>query len=115
MRGGHGPNVTWRLAARYADELNLDGLSPDELREAPPVVRSRCEEIDRDPELLTVSVHVWWGTQECRDPGEPRRLLSDYASLGVSRVIGLLQASAEDDRALERLAEDAMAAGLELD
>jgi len=28
MVGGNGPNVTWRLAARYADELNLDGLSP---------------------------------------------------------------------------------------
>src|SRR3972149_5141509 len=27
--GGNGPNVTWRLAARHADELNLDWLSPD--------------------------------------------------------------------------------------
>ncbi len=26
MVGGNGPNVTWRLAARHADELNLDGL-----------------------------------------------------------------------------------------
>ena len=24
MVGGNGPNVTWRLAARYADELNVD-------------------------------------------------------------------------------------------
>ena len=28
MVGGNGPNVTWRLAARFADELNVDGLSP---------------------------------------------------------------------------------------
>ena len=27
--GGNGPNVTWRLAARFADELNLDALMPD--------------------------------------------------------------------------------------
>src|SRR5438552_901840 len=26
--GGNGPNVTWRLAARFADELNLDALTP---------------------------------------------------------------------------------------
>ncbi len=31
MVGGNGPNVTWRLAARYADELNLDWLTPDEV------------------------------------------------------------------------------------
>src|SRR6187431_2265746 len=30
MVGGNGPNVTWRLAARFADELNVDGLSPAE-------------------------------------------------------------------------------------
>ena len=28
MVGGNGPNVTWRLAARHADELNLDGMRP---------------------------------------------------------------------------------------
>jgi alkanesulfonate monooxygenase SsuD/methylene tetrahydromethanopterin reductase-like flavin-dependent oxidoreductase (luciferase family) len=42
MVGGTGPNVTWRLAARHADELNLDGLSPAEVAEALPVIRSRC-------------------------------------------------------------------------
>ena len=26
--GGNGPKVTWRLAARFADELNLDALAP---------------------------------------------------------------------------------------
>ena len=61
MVGGNGPNVTWRLAARFADELNVDGMSPDDLREALPVIRSRCEEIDRDPDSLSVSLHAWWG------------------------------------------------------
>ncbi len=115
MVGGNGPNVTWRLAARYADELNLDGLSPDELREALPVIRSRCEEIDRDPDSLAVSVHAWWAMPEWREPGEARRqLLADYAGLGVSRVIGLLQAFAESDEAMDELAADATAAGVEL-
>ena len=49
--GGNGPDVTWRLAARHADELNLDGMSPKELASAMPLIRQRCEEIDRDPGL----------------------------------------------------------------
>ena len=116
MVGGNGPNVTWRLAARYADELNLDGMSPDEVREALPTIRQRCEEIDRDPESLAVSVHVWWGSDEWREGGEPRQqLLRDYADLGLGRVMGLLRSSAEHDDALDSLADDARAAGVELD
>ena len=49
MVGGNGPEVTWRLAARFADELNVDGMTPDEVAAALPVIRSRCEEIGRDP------------------------------------------------------------------
>jgi F420-dependent oxidoreductase-like protein len=115
MVGGNGPKVTWRLAARYADELNVDGLSPDELSEALPTIHARCEEIDRDPESLAVSVHLWWGTPEWREGGARRQeLLAAYARLGVSRVMGLLQSSAESDGALEELADDAREAGLEL-
>ncbi|GIW20420.1 MAG: hypothetical protein KatS3mg065_0716 [Chloroflexota bacterium] len=113
MVGGNGPNVTWRLAARFADELNLDGMRPAEVEAVLPVIRSRCEEIGRDPASLAVSVHVWWGRRDWRTPGQDRReLLRAYAGLGVRRVIGLLQASATDDRALEALAEDAAAAGV---
>src|SRR6185436_18457949 len=56
MVGGNGPNVTWRLAARFADELNLDGLEPAEVEEALPTIRRRCEEVGRDPSTLRVSV-----------------------------------------------------------
>ena len=116
MVGGNGPEVTWRLAARYADELNLDGLSPDEVRDALPIIRSRCAEIGRDPASLLVSVHAWWGTREWSEAGARRReLLAAYAELGVSRVMGLLQASATSDDALEALAADATGtAGVEL-
>jgi F420-dependent oxidoreductase-like protein len=115
MVGGNGPNVTWRLAARYADELNLDGMSPDGVREALPTIRARCEEIGRDPESLAVSVHVWWGEPDWRRAGAARRqLLAAYAELGVSRVMGLLQEAATDDGALEALADDARQAGVEL-
>ena len=115
MVGGNGPNVTWRLAARYADELNLDGLSPDEVRGALPTIRARCDEIGRDPDSLAISVHAWWGMPDWQQGGDGRqRFLRDYAELGVSRLIGLLRASAESDDALASLAADAAAAGVEL-
>ena len=115
MVGGNGPNVTWRLAARYADELNVDGMSPDEVREALPTIHARCEEIGRDPASLAVSVHVWREMPEWSGAGSARQaLLADYAELGVSRVMGLLHASVDSDEALEELAADARAAGVEL-
>jgi F420-dependent oxidoreductase-like protein len=115
MVGGNGENVTWRLAARLADELNVDGLSHAEVDEALPVIASRCEEIDRDPASLPVSVHLWWRMPELAAPGQ-RRIdhLAGYRERGVSRVMTLVQASADTDEALESLASDARAAGIEL-
>ena len=113
MVGGNGPNVTWRLAARLADELNLDGLTPDEVREALPTVRSRCEEIDRNPSTLAISVHVW--TETLSIPGQRRvDLLGAYGETGVDRVMGLDTGAATSDEALESLAADARSAGVEM-
>jgi F420-dependent oxidoreductase-like protein len=113
MVGGNGQNVTWRLAAKHADELNVDGLSPDEVAAALPVIRSRCEEIDRDPASLKVSVHMWWG--DAPAPGQERvDRLGRYGDLGVSRVMTLLRESATKDDVLASLADDARAAGVEL-
>ncbi len=116
MVGGNGPQVTWRLAARFADELNVDGLTADELREALPVIRSRCEEIGRDPATLRVSLHAWWGDPAWSEPGPARvAYLGELAELGLARVIGLIQASADTDETLDALAADVRAAGLELE
>jgi F420-dependent oxidoreductase-like protein len=113
MVGGNGPNVTWRLAARYADELNLDGLSPTEVVEALPVIRARCEEIGRDPASLAVSCHIWWGNAE-KSGQERADLLGAYRDSGIARVQALVQGSADSDEALESLAADCRAAGVEL-
>jgi hypothetical protein len=105
--------VTWRLAAKYADELNVDGLSPTEVAEALPVIRSRCEEIGRDPATLAVSVHIW--TETFGRPGAERvDLLAGYREVGVSRVMGLDKGVTKGDEALESVIEDARAAGVEL-
>ena len=114
MVGGNGPNRTWRLAARFADELNVDWLSPDEVAEARPVIASRCEEIGRDPGTLRLSVNI--GRPHSAPEGAVRAdLLKRYADTGVDRVMTLIAASADDDGALERFAEDCLAAGCELD
>ena len=97
MVGGNGPNVTWRLAARYADELNVDGMSPDE------VARGAAG----DPHALRgdrprsghprVSVHIWSDT--CTIAGQQRvDLLAGYRELGVDRVMGIDDASATPTR-----------------
>ena len=114
MVGGNGPEVTWRLAARYADELNLDGSSPDEVRTMLPVIRSRCEEIGRDPETLRVSVHIWREDLEVSGPARVERLAA-FRSMGISRVMGLIRETTTSDGALESLAADARAAGAALE
>lgn len=113
MVGGNGPERTWRLAARYADELNLDGMAPEEVAEALPVIASRCAEVDRDPASLPVSVHIWW--ESARRAGRRRvELLEAYRDVGVSRVQLLVRDAAHDDQALPAFAEDCRAAGVEL-
>jgi F420-dependent oxidoreductase-like protein len=114
MVGGNGPNVTWRLAARYADELNLDGLTPAEVKDALPTIRARCEEIGRDPASLSVSVHVWW--EQLVASGAARSdMIAAYRDLGISRVIALVRDSADSDEALEGWAQDCRSAGAELE
>jgi F420-dependent oxidoreductase-like protein len=114
MVGGNGRNVTWRLAARYADELNLDNMPAEELAEAQSVIASRCEEVGRDPSTLGVSVHVWW--ESLTEPGQRRvDMLGKYAELGVSRIIAMIRESAQSDDALAQWADDARAAGADLE
>jgi F420-dependent oxidoreductase-like protein len=113
MVGGNGPERTWRLAARYADELNIDAMYPEDLAKAMPTIRSRCEEIGRDPDSLRVSVHVWW--EHATEPGSERaERFAAYRELGVSRIQCLVRAAVDDDDALDRFAEDCVAAGIDL-
>lgn len=116
MVGGNGPEVTWRLAARHADELNLDGLDPAGVAEALPVIRARCEEIDRDPDTLKVSVHTWYTEPGVSEHGQKRvDLYGAYRELGLSRVQSYVDGLAEGTDALEAFAEDLQAAGIELE
>jgi alkanesulfonate monooxygenase SsuD/methylene tetrahydromethanopterin reductase-like flavin-dependent oxidoreductase (luciferase family) len=56
--GGHGVKRTPALAARYANEFNIDGVGPTACTQAYNRVRQACERIDRDPAEITFSAVV---------------------------------------------------------
>jgi hypothetical protein len=112
MIGGNGPLRTWRLAARFADELNLDALTPAEVEDALPVIAQRCREQDRDPASLRVSVHLG-GPASAVASGAPRRdRLRAYRDLGVARVMVQGFIGTTDRGALDALIDDCAAVGL---
>jgi F420-dependent oxidoreductase-like protein len=116
MVGGNGPSVTWRLAARYADELNLDGLTPDEVAEALPLIHARCREIERDPASLRISVHTWYASPGVSTSGQQRvDLFGAYRELGVSRVQSYVDGFADGVEAVHAFAADVKAAGATLE
>jgi alkanesulfonate monooxygenase SsuD/methylene tetrahydromethanopterin reductase-like flavin-dependent oxidoreductase (luciferase family) len=109
--GGNGPKVTWRLAARFADEVNLDAMLPRDVEAALPVIRSRCEEIGRDPATLRVSVHIW-GAADASAGAARRARLREYRDVGVDRVMVQGFGAVADPGLLEQVADDCAAIGL---
>jgi F420-dependent oxidoreductase-like protein len=111
--GGNGKNVTMRLAARHADELNLVFRPLAELAELIALARQRCEEIDRDPSTLRLSLYA--PDTEMRDAGQKRiDLLGEYASLGLDRVVAFPTRWSPELETQAAFAEDCLAAGLPL-
>ncbi len=111
--GGNGPNVTFRYAARFADELNLVFLVPDEVAEQLPLIRQRCEEEDRDPATLRISLYT--RDQDVREPGQARvDLLGRLAALGLDRVVSFPTRWNPTPDGQAAFAEDCVAAGLTL-
>lgn len=110
--GGNGPSVTWRLAARFADELNLDALTPTAVAKALPVIAERCEEVGRDPASLPVSVHIWGDAGDVEAGRERRERFAEYAALGVTRIIVQGFLGVHRPALLDSLIDDCSATGL---
>ncbi len=109
--GGNGPNVTWRLAARFADELNLDGMTPAQVTAALPVIHQRCEEIGRQPESLRVSAHMWGPAADVRPGRERTDRLLEFDDTGLDMVVVQGFVGTTDPAALDSLIEDCQATG----
>ncbi|MGN6326440.1 LLM class F420-dependent oxidoreductase [Pseudolysinimonas sp.] len=105
MLGGQGERKTFRLAARYADHMNIICALPDLPRKI-EVLRQRCEEIDRDPATLKTSYLTSVGLVET--PAEADELL---AGVPEDRRAGVFVGTA--DVIADRIANEVLGAGLD--
>lgn len=84
--GGNGRVRIAGLAARFADELNLFDLDPEEVAIRIQEVREKCETIGRDPQTLRVSMYSI--QEELREPGQRRiDYVASFADIGVDRLV----------------------------
>ena len=109
--GGNGRLVTRRLAARFADELNLFHFTPDALREELALTRQRCEEQGRDPASLRVSM-FWDERNHLLGRQERVDQLAAYAELGLDRLIAFPCLHGTGPEPQEQFADDCRAAGI---
>jgi F420-dependent oxidoreductase-like protein len=111
--GGNGRNVTFRYAARFADELNLVFLDADEVAAELPIIRERCEEVGRDPATLRISLYS--RDQDVRTPGPARvEFIGRLRELGLSRLVAFPTRYGPTVETQAAFAEDCRAAGIEL-
>jgi len=81
--GGHGKTWTPRLAARFADEFNIDWKSPETCRVLYDLAEEHCEALGRDPTTLHKSVLL--GAVVGRDAADAERRYNTAARfLGIS-------------------------------
>ena len=135
--GGHGKNVTYRLAAKYCDEIQID-VDPPDWKEHIAVLHERCDEIGRDPSTLMASA----GTNPAfpypglKVTGRQRFMTQDdvpsimpatlgnlktraeeiatWKELGAGRLVLGAPGAADTDESIYELVEDLRLAGIEL-
>jgi F420-dependent oxidoreductase-like protein len=111
--GGNGRDVTIRLAARFADELNLVHLGTDQAAELMAIARERCEEIGRDPATLRLSLYCT--DEDSKTLGQRRvDFIGRCAQIGLDRLIAFPTIETPTLETQARYAEDCRAAGVEL-
>jgi F420-dependent oxidoreductase-like protein len=112
--GGNGRKRTAGLAVRFADELNLVFVSPDETAARMAEVRGMCEAAGRDPASLRFSVYV--RDEDVRRAGQARvDLIGAYRDVGLDRIVCFPTKDAPTVEAQAAFAQDCLDAGIELD
>jgi alkanesulfonate monooxygenase SsuD/methylene tetrahydromethanopterin reductase-like flavin-dependent oxidoreductase (luciferase family) len=59
--GGGGEKRTLRIAAKYADDWNFPGGSPEQFAHKVGVLHGHCEAVGRNPEEIALSTHLLAG------------------------------------------------------
>jgi alkanesulfonate monooxygenase SsuD/methylene tetrahydromethanopterin reductase-like flavin-dependent oxidoreductase (luciferase family) len=136
--GGHGPKFTYRIAARYCDEININ-VRPSELPRALTQLDTRCAEIGRDRSTLAIAASVLpsWPYHGLRSTGGQRMsrqedlqaagMMTDLATLptraeeiatwrdlGVARLMCGIPGLANTDETMYEFIEDCHTAGIVL-
>ncbi len=81
--GGGGEKRTLRIAARFADQWNIPGATPEVLKHKRNVLHGHCVDVGRNPDDIEVSIQV-------RSNGEPAAIADEAAALveaGAQHVI----------------------------
>lgn len=82
VMGGAGEKRFLRLVARFADDWNYPGGSPEEFRHKVEVLRRHCEAVQRDPEEITLSSHIF----VAEHPEQTAEQALAYARAGVQHL-----------------------------
>ncbi len=86
--GGYGKPRLVRLAATYADELNLDSPTPDTCREVRARLDDACRAVYRDPAAVAMSAMLMWGLADAAArPVDQRGRMEAYRDAGVQRIV----------------------------
>ena len=111
--GGHGKNVTFRLAAKYCAEINID-VSLDDMPEYLGVLKERCEELGRDPRTLAIGsgTNPAFPYRGLKVTGSQRMMTqADMPTVMDSFDISKLTSRAEEIQASREMGIDRMCCG----
>jgi alkanesulfonate monooxygenase SsuD/methylene tetrahydromethanopterin reductase-like flavin-dependent oxidoreductase (luciferase family) len=112
--GGHGRQYTFRIAARYCDEININ-LRPEEIPLALEQLRARCADIGRDPATLAFAGSIlpsWPYTGLKSTGGQRMARQEDLSSAGMQTDLAKLPSRAEELAAWRDLGASRMMCGI---
>ena len=109
--GGYGKPRLVRLAATYADELNLDSPTPATCREVFTHLDAACRAVGRDPAAVARSAMLMWGDADAALPAaEQRDRMVAYRDAGVQRIVLNVWPGPGDPAMIERFGREVIAA-----
>ncbi len=80
--GGQGEKRTLRIAAKYADDWNFPGGTPEQFAHKVSVLHRHCAELGRDPSEIALSTHVLAGS----DPEATAAAGAAFAAAGATHL-----------------------------
>lgn len=105
--GGYGKPRTVRIAAAWADELNLDMPQPADCARVFARLDEECAALGRDPASVARSAMIPWPVGSS---AEWRRVIDSFGAAGVQRLYMNVGVGLADASELDRVGRDMIAA-----